>query len=129
EGFFHTGDRGMIDDQGYFYFRSRMTEMIKTGGLNISPLEVETYLTTHPKVIHAYVLGIPDKVKGELVGAVIVSKDGVECSAQEIRDFCRGKISSYKIPEHIQFVEQETLPLTASGKVQKHKLLELFNKK
>ena len=129
EGFFPTKDRGMLDEEGYFFFRSRMTEMIKTGGLNISPLEVETYLTTHPKVIHAYVLGIPDQVKGERVGAVIVAKDGVDCTSEEIREHCRGNMSSYKIPEQIVFLNQDELPLTASGKVQKHRLLEIIKEK
>jgi len=126
EGFFHTGDRGKIDDRGFFRFKSRITEMIKTGGLNVSPLEVESYLTTHPKVIHVHVLGIPDPVKEERVGVVIVPKEGVECTAEEIREFCKGNISSYKIPEMIEFMKEEELPLTATGKVQKHKLLEIL---
>lgn len=124
EGYFVTGDLGFMDGDGRVHFRGRLKEMIKSGGINISPLEVEEFLLRHPKVLQAFVVGVPDAVKGEVPLAVIELRQGEAATADEIRAFCHGTISSYKIPAHVVFRKGHELPRTSTGKVQKTKLRE-----
>ncbi|XP_054754251.2 medium-chain acyl-CoA ligase ACSF2, mitochondrial-like isoform X2 [Lytechinus pictus] len=120
---FHTGDVGTIDDQGYFKIESRLKDLIIRGGSNIYPAEVEHLIHTHPCVQEVQVIGIPDDVMGEEVCAVVMLKPGTENSVEEdIREFCKGKISHYKIPRYVRFVNE--FPTTVSGKIQKFKLRE-----
>ncbi len=122
EGFFITGDLGFIDADGRVHFRGRLKDMIKSGGINISPLEVEEYLMTHPKVLQAFVIGVPDPVKGEVPIAVIELRPGEAATAGEIQRFCRDNIASYKIPVSVMFRKSEELPRTSTGKVQRVRL-------
>ncbi|MFZ2948921.1 MAG: AMP-binding protein [Desulfuromonadaceae bacterium] len=123
EGWFLTGDLGVVDENGYYKITGRLKDLIVSGGLNIDPVEIENFLMEHPSVGAAYVVGLPDWRMGEVVGTFIQLKDGQACTAQEITAFCEGKIGKYKIPKYVQFITD--VPRTAVGKVQKFQLREL----
>ncbi|MDQ0285522.1 fatty-acyl-CoA synthase [Desulfofundulus luciae] len=122
EGWLHTGDLGIMDEQGYVRITGRIKDMIIRGGENIYPREIEEFLYTHPKIKDVQVVGVPSSKYGEEVMAFIQLKEGCTATAEEIREFCNGKIARYKIPQYIQFVS--SYPTTANGKVQKFKLRE-----
>ena len=124
EGWLHTGDLGEVDENGYFKVTGRIKDMIIRGGENIYPRELENFLYGHPKVMNVQVVGIPDKKYGEQVLAAIQLKDGQKATAEEFIEFCKGKIARHKIPKYWDFVE--SYPMTASGKIQKFKLKEIF---
>ncbi|WP_287153602.1 AMP-binding protein [Candidatus Solincola tengchongensis] len=123
----HTGDLGKLDEEGYLYFVDRKKDLIKTGGENVYPQEVETVLNQHPRIADVAVIGLPDPQWGEAVTAAVVSADGGELSLDEVRSFCRGKIAGYKIPKRVVMVE--SIPRNETGKVVKRKLRELFLEK
>ena len=126
EGYFRTGDLGMLDAEGRLYFRGRLKELIKSGGINIAPLEVEIYLMKHPKVQYAAVVGLPDTMKGEVPVVALQLREGETATAEEIRGFCRDHIASYKIPVHVVFLHPDEFPRTSTGKVQKTELREVI---
>ena len=105
DGWLHTGDLAVLRPDGYFSFKGRAKDTIIRGGENIYPREVEDFLHTHPKVADVYVVGLPDAKLGETVLAWIQLKTGVEATSDEIRDFCRGKIAYFKVPQYVRFVE------------------------
>jgi fatty-acyl-CoA synthase len=107
---------------GYFSFRGRAKDTIIRGGENIYPREVEDFLHTHPKIADVYVVGLPDAKLGETVLAWIQLREGQSATAEEIRDFCRGRIAYFKIPQHIRFVDG--FPMTVTKKVQKFLMRE-----
>jgi fatty-acyl-CoA synthase len=117
EGWLHTGDLAVMRPDGYFSFKGRAKETIIRGGENVYPREVEDFLHTHPRIADVYVVGIPDARLGETVVAWVQLKSGQEATAEEIRDFCRGKIAYFKIPQYVRFVD--SFPMTISKKVQK----------
>ncbi|MDD2271702.1 MAG: AMP-binding protein [Desulfuromonadaceae bacterium] len=123
DGWLHTGDLAIMDENGYCKITGRIKQMIIRGGENIYPREIEEFLYTHPKVSDIQVYGVPDKKYGEQVMAAIILKKGIEMTEEEVRDFCRGKIANYKIPKYVKFVEG--YPMTASGKIQKFKMREM----
>ncbi len=123
----HTGDLGVMDEQGYFKVTGRIKDMIIRGGENIYPRELEEFLFTHPKVVNVQVVGIPDKKYGEQVLAAIQLKNGQTATTDEFIEFCKGKIARHKIPKYWEFVD--SYPMTASGKIQKFKMKEMFEKK
>jgi len=123
DGWLHTGDLAVMDENGYCKITGRIKQMIIRGGENIYPREIEEFLYTHPKISDVQVYGVPDRKYGEQVMAAIVLKKGVEMTADEVRDFCRGKIANYKNPKYVKFVD--SYPMTASGKIQKFKLREM----
>jgi len=123
DGWLHTGDLAIMDENGYCKITGRIKQMIIRGGENIYPREIEEFLYTHPKVSDIQVYGVPDRKYGEQVMAAIILKKGVEMSEEEVRGFCRGKIANYKIPKYIKFVDG--YPMTASGKIQKFKMREM----
>jgi fatty-acyl-CoA synthase len=127
DGWLHTGDLGEIDKNGYFKVTGRIKDMIIRGGENIYPRELEEFLFTNDKVANAQVIGIPDKKYGEQVLAVIQIKDGLKATPEEFAEFCKGKIARHKIPRYWEFIKE--FPMTASGKIQKYKLKEMFDKK
>ena len=127
EGWLHTGDLGEVDEQGYFKVTGRIKDMIIRGGENIYPRELEEFLYKHPKVMNVQVIGIADKKYGEQVLAAIQLKPGKTASAEEFVEFCKGKIARHKIPRYWEFVD--SYPMTASGKIQKFKMKEMFEKK
>ena len=127
DGWLHTGDLGEVDQSGYFKVTGRIKDMIIRGGENIYPRELEEFLFTNPKVANAQVIGVADAKYGEQVLAVIQLKDGQAATPAEFTEFCKGKIARHKIPRYWEFVSE--FPMTASGKIQKYKLREIFEKK
>ena len=123
DGWLHSGDLGVMDEYGYFKVTGRIKDMIIRGGENIYPREIENFLYTMPQIQAIEVAGVPSRKYGEEVGAFIKRRQGVELHEEDVIDFCRGKISRYKIPKYIFFVDE--FPMTASGKIQKYKLREL----
>ncbi|WP_298037587.1 AMP-binding protein [uncultured Desulfuromonas sp.] len=123
DGWLHTGDLAVMDENGYCKITGRIKNMIIRGGENIYPREIEEFLYTHPKVSDIQVYGVPDRKYGEQVMAAIKLKEGVDCTEEEVKDFCRGRIANYKIPYFVKFVDE--FPMTASGKIQKFKLREM----
>ncbi|HXJ85085.1 MAG TPA: AMP-binding protein [Candidatus Methylomirabilis sp.] len=124
DGFFVTGDLGTIDEDGRIRFHGRLKEMIKTGGINVAPLEVEGVLMSHPAVKQAYVVGLADRGKGEVAAAVVELHAGATATAESLTAFCRERLASYKVPSRIVFRSAGEFPLTATGKVQKPRLRE-----
>jgi fatty-acyl-CoA synthase len=120
---FHTGDGGYLDDEGYLVISDRKKDVIISGGENVSSIEVEDALTAHPAVREVAVIGIPDEKWGELVTGLVVT-DGTAVTAEELIAHCRTTLAGYKCPKRIEFVD--TLPRTATGKLQKFKLREPF---
>lgn len=123
EGWLHTGDIAVMDEEGYVNITGRLKDMIIRGGENIYPREIEEFLYTHPKILDVQVVGVPDPVYGEQVMAFIRLKPGETMTEDEVRAYCEGKIAHYKIPKYVKFVDE--YPMTASGKVQKYKLREM----
>ncbi len=122
-GTFHTGDGGYIDDEGYLVISDRKKDVIISGGENVSSIEVEDALMSHPHVKEVAVIGIPDEKWGELVTALVVP-DGEEVTADELISHCRTSLAGYKCPKRVDFVD--ALPRTATGKLQKFKLRQPF---
>ncbi|MCQ2064244.1 MAG: AMP-binding protein [Bacteroidaceae bacterium] len=122
-GYLHSGDLGVMDENGNYRITGRIKDMIIRGGENIYPREIEEFLYHLPGVRDVQVAGVPSKKYGEEVGAFIILNEGAELSVDEVRDYCRGKIARYKIPKYVFFVKE--YPLTGSGKIQKFKLREL----
>ncbi len=122
-GWLHSGDLGVMDENGYFRVTGRIKDLIIRGGENIYPREIENYLYTLPGIEAVEVVGVASEKYGEEVGAFIKRKAGFELTEEDVIDFCRGKIARFKIPKYIFFVHE--FPMTASGKIQKYKLREM----
>jgi long-chain acyl-CoA synthetase len=114
-GYLHTGDMGWMDNEGYVFLAGRGDDMIKRGGEQISPEEVENILHTHPKVKEAALIGVPDMEWGAQPRAIIVCKEGQTCTSEELMEFCRERLASFKRPRSVVFVD--SLPRSAMGKV------------
>jgi|APPan5920702856_1055754.scaffolds.fasta_scaffold01550_1 fatty-acyl-CoA synthase len=122
DGWMHSGDMGLIRPDGHLRFMGRYKDMLKIGGENVDPLEVETYLIKHPGINAVAVVGFPDARLSEVAVAFVRLESGQTVTASELTEYCRGKIANYKIPRHVLFVDE--FPMTGSGKVQKVKLRE-----
>ncbi|MDB5370664.1 MAG: Acyl-CoA synthetase (AMP-forming)/AMP-acid ligase [Roseomonas sp.] len=122
DGWFDTGDIGSLDTEGNFTFEARLKEVIKSGGINISPVEVEQLIASHPDVRDAYVVGVTSPKLGQLIVAFVNPCNPVSEAA--IRDFMRERAASYKAPHHVLFRKEEQLPRLSSGKVSKARLIE-----
>jgi fatty-acyl-CoA synthase len=120
---FHTGDGGYVDDEGYLVISDRKKDVIISGGENVSSIEVEDALTSHPAVREVAVIGIPDDKWGELVTALVVT-NGSQVSPEELIAYCREHLAGYKCPKRIEF--RDELARTATGKLQKFKLRAPF---
>jgi len=123
-GWLQTGDMATVDEEGYIYIVDRKNDMIISGGENIYPREVEEVLSSHPSVLEAAVIGVPDKKWGETVKAFVVLKEGENVSEYEVIDFCKNNLASYKKPSSIEFMD--LLPRNSVGKVLKKKLREEY---
>ena len=119
-GWFHTGDLGRVDRDGFLTLVDRLTDMIIVGGANVYAREVEEVLARHPKLAEVAVLRAPDALRGEVPRAVVVPREGEQVTAREVLKFCRERLAAYKVPREIEF--RPTLPKTATGKVMKHLL-------
>ena len=122
-GFLHSGDLGVKDEDGNYRITGRIKDMIIRGGENIYPREIEEFLYKLEGVKDVQVAGIPSKKYGEEVGAFIILKEGADIHESDVRDFCTGKISRYKIPKYVFFIDE--FPMTGSGKIQKFKLKDV----
>ena len=122
DGWLHTGDLAVMDENGYDKIAGRAKDMIVRGGENIYPREIEEFLYTHPDVSDVQVYGVPDEKYGEQVAAAVQLKEDAEATAEDIQEFCRENIARFKVPAYVDFVEE--YPMTASGKIQKYKLRE-----
>lgn len=123
EGWLYSGDLATMDQDGYVQIVGRKKDMLICGGFNVYPAEIEEYLFTHPKVQNVSVIGMPDKVMGEVAVAYIISREGMNIDPQEIVDFCVGEIANFKVPRYVQIVDE--FPMTQSGKIQKFRLREI----
>lgn len=123
-GWFHSGDAGYLDAQGYLFIHDRVKDMIVSGGENIYPAEVESALYGHPAVADVAVIGIPDDRWGEAVKAIIVKKPGADVAPGELIDFVRTRIAGYKVPRSVDFID--VLPRNPSGKILKRELRAPF---
>ncbi len=126
DGWFRTGDLGMLDEAGWLRFRGRLKELMKTGGINVSPAEVEEALLRHPAVASCFVTGLPDPKLDQMVAAVVILEDGAEATGEALQSFCREQIAPYKLPRRWCFATPGDLPLTSTGKLQRNRLWELF---
>jgi fatty-acyl-CoA synthase len=126
DGWLLSGDLGEMDEDGYLRITGRYKDLIIRGGENISPREIEEFLYRMEGILDVQVVGVRSKKYGEQVGAFVILKEGYDLSPEDVQDFCRGKISNYKVPKYVSFVHQ--LPQTASGKVQKYALRKLAAK-
>jgi fatty-acyl-CoA synthase len=122
DGFFDTGDLGLLDPAGRLVFHSRIKEVIKSGGINVSPLEVEQLLVQHPHIRDAYVVGVPDKVRGEIIVAFVDVSQKI--NETEVREFVKERAASFKVPDHVIFRTEAQLPRLPTGKVAKYRLVE-----
>lgn len=126
DGWFRTGDLGLVDDEGYLYFRGRIKEMIKTGGINVAPVEVEEALMELDCVQLAFVIGLPDPERDEIIAAVVVPEKGGLTEAA-LGAGLRTRLAAYKLPRAYRFVAENDLPLTTTGKVNKMSLTRFFD--
>lgn len=126
EGFFLSGDLATMDADGRLYFRGRIKEMVKTGGINVAPVEVEEVVLAHVAVEQAYVIGLPDPRREEVLAAVIVLREGAAATAEELRAHCKQGLAAFKVPVHFRMMSRADLPVTATGKVQKFRLQEML---
>ncbi|GCC31553.1 hypothetical protein chiPu_0010012 [Chiloscyllium punctatum] len=122
EGWYKTGDIAKLDAYGYCRIVGRCKDIVIRGGENIYPAEVEAFLHTHPKIHEVQVVGVYDYKMGEELCACVKVNDGMECTAEEIKTYCKGQISHFKIPRYMVFVND--FPRTPTGKIQKYKLKE-----
>ncbi len=123
DGWMHTGDLATMDDEGYVNIVGRIKDMIIRGGENVYPREIEEFLYTHPDVVDAQVIGVPDIKFGEEIMAWVKLREGSELTKEDLITFCKGKIAHFKVPRYITFVPE--FPMTVTGKVQKFRMREL----
>ena len=122
QGWMHTGDLAVMDDDGYLNIVGRIKDMIIRGGENVYPREIEEYLYRHPDVVEVQVIGVPDARYGEEIMAWVQLRDGASPDADNIKEFCQGQIAHYKIPRYIKFADE--FPMTITGKIQKYLMRE-----
>ncbi|NTW69724.1 MAG: long-chain fatty acid--CoA ligase [Chlorobiaceae bacterium] len=125
EGWLYTGDIGYLDEDGYLFIVDRKKDVIKPGGFQVWPRDVEEVIAVHPAVLEVGVAGVPDPYQGEAVKAWVVLRTGTQLSVEELRDHCRKELAAYKIPKHIEFIA--ALPKSTVGKVLRRKLVESHN--
>jgi fatty-acyl-CoA synthase len=129
DGFFATGDAGFVDELGQLHWTGRTNDLIKTGGANVSPVEVEEVLLRHPGLAASVVVGVPDANMGELVVLLTAPHEGQEVTEAGVRDWLRGKIASYKIPRHVVFVDEAELVQTGNAKLRADAARELATRR
>jgi fatty-acyl-CoA synthase len=122
DGWMHSGDLGVMDDEGYVSIVGRIKDMIIRGGENIYPREVEEFLYTHPDIVDVQVIGVPDEKYGEELVAWVRLREGATMTRDELATFCKGRIAHFKIPRHVHITDD--FPMTVTGKIQKFKMRE-----
>ena len=123
DGWFLTGDIATVDEEGYFTIVDRKKDMVISGGFNVYPREVDEILFAHPKIKEACAIGVPDSYSGERIKAFVVLKDGEEASDEEIIEYCRERMTRYKVPKYVEFCDE--LPKSAVGKILRRQLREM----
>jgi fatty-acyl-CoA synthase len=123
DGWYRTGDLCSVDADGYVTCHGRLKDMLKVGGENVAAVEIETFLATHPAIVLAQVVGVPDARLHEVAAAFVELKPGASLTEREVIEFCRGRIAGFKVPRHVRFVTE--WPMSAT-KIQKHRLRELL---
>lgn len=126
DGFLRTGDLGYLDRRAHLHWVARMDDMIKASGMNVAPVEVESVLNADSRVKRAYVVGIPDPKRGQVVGAFIELQDDATMRPDDVRGVCANALSSYKVPRVVQFLEHDQVPFTPTGKVRKRDLRDRY---
>jgi fatty-acyl-CoA synthase len=116
-GWMHTGDLATMDSEGYVNIVGRIKDMVIRGGENVYPREIEEFLYTHPDIVDAQVIGVPDEKYGEELMAWVRLKGGASLSAEQLREFASGKLAHYKIPRYVHVVDE--FPMTVTGKIRK----------
>jgi fatty-acyl-CoA synthase len=122
-GWMHTGDTAVMDEEGYVNIVGRIKDMIVRGGENVYPREIEEYLMTHENIEAVQVTGVPDPKYGEEIIAWVSLKEEGSLSEEKIKEFCKGRIAHFKVPRYIRFSDE--FPMTVTGKVQKYKMREI----
>jgi fatty-acyl-CoA synthase len=122
DGFMHTGDLAVMDADGYLSIVGRSKDMVIRGGENVYPREVEEFLYTHPDIVDAQVIGVPDLKYGEELCAWVRLREGATLTQEDLKAFCAGKLAHYKVPRYLRVCDE--FPLTVTGKVQKFKMRE-----
>ena len=122
DGWLHSGDILLRQSDGYYRVTGRLKDMIIRGGENVYPKEIEDFLYTFPKTKDVQVIGVPDKVYGEVVLAEIILNEGETATEEEVKEFCRARIAKEKVPEYVRFVDG--FPMNEAGKIQKYKMRE-----
>jgi len=125
EGFFHTGDGGYLDERGRLFWEGRLTDIIKTGGANVSPREIDELLASHPGVKRIQTVGVPHETLGEIVVSCIVPHEGAVVEETAIRDYAKERLASYKVPRRVLFLREDELAMTGSDKVKAGALRQL----
>ena len=123
DGFMHTGDLGVLDDDGYLNIVGRMKDLVIRGGENLYPREIEEVLFQHPAIASAQVVGVPDVRMGEELMAWVVRRADDDLTEDDVRDFCRQRLAHFKVPRYVKFVEE--FPMTVTGKIQKFRMREM----
>ena len=123
DGWFYTGDIGYMDEEGYLYIVDRKKDMIIVSGFNVYPRDIDEVLFEHPKIKEACAVGIPDPYRGETIKAFVALKEGETMTAEEVTAFCREKLTGYKVPKQVEFMDD--LPKSTVGKVLRRKLREM----
>ena len=127
DGWFHTGDLFHVDEDGFFYFEGRQGEMIKTSGANVSPREVEAAVQEETGLI-AHVFGLDDAASGQIVSAIVrVPSDAAAPDPEQLRLRLRNRLSAYKVPKRMIFIDEEDVPMMSSGKLDMRALKEIFS--
>jgi fatty-acyl-CoA synthase len=126
DGFLLTGDLGRLDEKGWIHFRGRRKELIKSGGINIAPAEIEAVLREHEAIESVFVTGLADDRLDEAIGAVVILNPGAGASEADLKSHCRRSLAAYKVPRHFVFVTANELPMTSTEKLQRNRLHELF---
>jgi acyl-CoA synthetase (AMP-forming)/AMP-acid ligase II len=126
DGFYATGDAGFFDAAGLLHFQGRLGDLIKTGGANVTPAEVEQALVAQPEVKEAYVVGVPHPERGQNVAASVVLEPGAAVAPDALRERLRKELSAYKVPRHLFVDRLDALPFTDSGKIDKRRLAEIL---
>jgi len=122
DGWMHTGDLGVMAEDGYVNIVGRIKDMVIRGGENIYPREIEEFLYTHPDIEDVQVIGVPDERYGEELMACVKARPGSELDEDNVREYCRGRIAHYKVPRYVSFVDE--FPMTVTGKVRKVEMRE-----
>jgi fatty-acyl-CoA synthase len=121
EGWMHSGDLAVMDDDGYMRITGRIKDMVIRGGENIYPREIEEFLHTHPDILDAQVVGVPDEIYGEELMAVVMLRAGTPVlTVERLREFCTGRLAHFKVPRYLRIVDE--FPMTVTGKVRKDEM-------